>query len=167
MNKEIRKISLLSIIIALAMVLSYVDSLIHIPFTPPYFKIGIANIAIIYTLYKIGTKEACIVSIFRLILSSILFSNLITFVYSFAGAVLSLSLMILLKNINKFSKITVSIIGAIMHNVGQIIVAIILMSTKEIALYLPVLIITGIIAGSGVGILSNLVLKYTSNIKTK
>lgn len=167
MNKEIRQIAKLSIIIALAMVLSYVDSLIHIPFTPPYFKIGIANIAIIYVLYKDGIKEACIVSVFRLVVSSILFSNLITFIYSLSGAILSLSFMIILKKINKFSKITISIIGAIMHNVGQIIIAIILMNTKEIALYLPVLIITGIIAGCGVGILANVVLKYTSNLKTK
>ncbi len=167
MKKEIKKISILSILISLAMVLSYVDSLIHIPFTPPYFKIGIANIAIIYTLYKMGVKEACTVSIFRLILSSILFSNIITLAYSFAGAILSLSLMILLKSMKKFTRITISIIGAISHNVGQIVVAIILMDTKEIALYLPVLIITGIVAGLGVGILSNIVIKYTDNLKLK
>ncbi len=167
MKNKIRKIAILSIFISLAMVLSYVDSLIYIPFTPPYFKIGIANIVVIYTLYKMGIKEACIVSIFRLILSSILFNNIITFIYSFSGALLSLLLMILLKKTKKFTQVTISIIGAIMHNVGQIIVAIILMDTKEIVLYLPVLIITGIIAGLGVGVLSNVVLRYTSNLKLK
>lgn len=165
MNKEIKKLAKISIIVSLTMVLSYVDSLIHIPFTPPYFKIGIANIAIIYVLYREGVREACIVSLFRLILSSILFSNLITFIYSLSGAILSLTFMIILKNINKFTKVTVSIVGAIMHNIGQIIVAIILMNTKEIALYLPILIITGLIAGCGVGVLANVVLTYTSNIK--
>lgn len=165
MKKEIKKITILSIFIALALVFSYLDTLVHIPFTPPYFKIGFANIVIIYTLYKFGEKEAIIVSILRLTLSSILFSNLITFLYSLSGAILSLTIMIILKNLNKFTKITICITGAMMHNVGQILIAILLLSTKEIIIYLPVLIIVSIISGCIIGILSNIVLKYTQSIK--
>lgn len=166
MKKNIKKITLMAIFIALALVLSYVDSLISLPIAVPGVKLGIANIAIIYTLYKIGTKEAIIISILRIILSSILFGNIVSLAYSIAGAILSLTMMIILKKFTSFSIITVSIVGAIMHNVGQIIMAIILMGTKEIIYHLPVLVVTGVVSGICVGILSALVLKYTKNIET-
>lgn len=155
---KIKKITTLSILITLAIVLSYVDSLIHIMLTPPYFKIGISNIVIIFTMYKIGNKEAWIVSILRLILSSILFSNLITLLYSFTGAIFSLIIMTILKN--QFNKITVSIIGAVSHNIGQILVALIILETAELLLYLPFLIIFGILSGLIIGIIANLTIKH-------
>lgn len=166
MNKKVKKFTIISVFIALALVLSYVDSLIHISVAVPGIKLGIANIAIIYALYKIGVKEAILISLLRIILSSILFGNVVSMAYSLAGAALSLSLMILLKKIFNFSIITVSIVGAIMHNIGQIIMAIILLSAAEIIYHLPVLLVTGTISGIGVGILSALVLKYTKNITT-
>ena len=95
--KKNRKIALLAILIALSLILSYVDSLIVLPFGIPGIKLGIANIAIIYTLCKMGAKEAIIVSSLRLILSSILFGTIMTFAYSLVGAILSLALMIILK----------------------------------------------------------------------
>ena len=97
MKKEVKKLSLLAILIAISLVFSYVDSLIVLPFAIPGIKLGIANIVIIYTLYKLGIKESIIVSLLRLILSSILFGSLLTFGYSLAGAILSLTLMIILK----------------------------------------------------------------------
>lgn len=166
MKNSIKKVTLVAIFIALALVLSYVDSLISLPIAVPGIKLGIANIAIIYALYKFGIKEAVLVSILRIVLSSILFGNVVSLSYSIAGAVLSLSLMIILKRFTSFSIVTISIIGAIMHNTGQIIMAIILMGTEEIIYHLPVLIITGVISGIGVGILSAVVLRYTKNIKT-
>ena len=165
MNNSVKKIALISILITLSIVLSYVDSLIILPFAIPGIKLGIANIATVYTLFRIGIKESIIVSIFRIILSSILFGTILSFSYSLAGAALSLALMIILKRFIKISLITISILGAIMHNVGQILMAMILLETKEIILYLPVLVITGTIAGIGVGLLSILTLKYTKNIK--
>ena len=93
MKNKIKQIAMMAILIALSFVLSYVDSLIVLPFGIPGIKLGIANIAIIYTLYKIGAKEAIVVSILRLVLSSILFGSVLTFLYSLVGAVLSLSLI--------------------------------------------------------------------------
>ncbi len=169
MKKEIKIIAFLAILIALALVLSYVDSLIVVSFVVPIIrlpgiKLGLANIAIIYTLYKMGIKEAILVSLVRLVLSSILFGSITTFLYGLCGAILSLSVMIILKKLTSFSLVAISIFGSIMHNIGQIIVAIFIMSTKEIGLYLPVLVISGIICGIAVGILSYLTLKYTKNI---
>lgn len=166
MNKKIKDITIISIFIALALVLSYVDSLIVI--LPQIYgvKLGLANIAIIYILYYKGAKEAIIVSILRVILASILFGNLVSLAYSLAGAILSLTLMIILKNFTSLGRITISIVGAISHNAGQIIMAIILMGTIEIVYYLPILIMTGLISGIGIGCLSIMVLKYTKNIVT-
>lgn len=165
MNKKIRYITTIAVMITLAMVFSYVDSIVSLPFGIPGIKLGIANIAIIYALYKLGIKEAIIISGLRLILSSILFGTILTFVYSLAGAILSLTLMIILKKFSNLAIITVSIVGAVMHNIAQITMAIILMDTSEIIYYLPVLIITGTVSGIGVGILASVVLNYTKNIK--
>lgn len=165
MKNKIKQIAMMAILIALSFVLSYVDSLIVLPFGIPGIKLGIANIAIIYTLYKIGAKEAIVVSILRLVLSSILFGSVLTFLYSLVGAILSLSLMIILKKYTNLALITISISGAVLHNIGQIIVAVIVMATKEIVFYLPILIITGILSGIGVGILSVLTIKYTKNLQ--
>lgn len=164
MKKETKKFAILSIMIGLSLVLSYVDSLIPIVVTIPGIKLGLANIATIYVLYRLGIKEAIIVSILRVFLSALLFGTVVTLSYSIVGATLSLVIMIVFKRISSLHMITISILGAVMHNMGQIGVAMFIMSTKEIIYYLPILVITGVISGIGVGLLAILVLKYTENI---
>ena len=149
-----KKVAMLGLTIALAMIMSYIEALVPLSFAVPGIKMGLANIVIIFVLYKIGTKEAILVSLIRVILVSLLFSNVMAMAYSIAGAVLSLSVMWLLKKTDKFSFVGVSIAGGIMHNVGQIIMAVILLGTEQIALYLPVLIITGTVTGVVIGIVS-------------
>lgn len=156
---------MLGLTIALAMIMSYIEALVPLSFAVPGIKMGLANIVIIFVLYKIGTKEAILVSLIRVILVSLLFSNVMAMAYSIAGAVLSLSIMWLLKKTDKFSVIGVSIAGGIMHNVGQIIMAVILLGTEQIALYLPVLIITGTATGVVIGIVSGLVINRFKNIR--
>ena len=156
---------MLGLTIALAMIMSYIEALVPLSFAVPGIKMGLANIVIIFVLYKIGTKEAILVSLIRVILVSLLFSNVMAMAYSIAGAVLSLSVMWLLKKTDKFSFVGVSIAGGIMHNVGQIIMAVILLGTEQIALYLPVLIITGTATGVVIGIVSGLVINRFKNIR--
>ena len=156
---------MLGLTIALAMIMSYIEALVPLSFAVPGIKMGLANIVIIFVLYKIGTKEAILVSLIRVILVSLLFSNVMAMAYSIAGAVLSLSVMWILKKTDKFSFIGVSIAGGIMHNVGQIIMAVILLGTEQIALYLPVLIITGTATGVVIGIVSGLVINRFKNIR--
>ena len=160
-----KKVAMLGLTIALAMIMSYIEALVPLSFAVPGIKMGLANIVIIFVLYKIGTKEAILVSIIRVILVSLLFSNVMAMAYSIAGAVLSLSVMWLLKKTDKFSFVGVSIAGGIMHNVGQIIMAVILLGTEQIALYLPVLIITGTATGVVIGIVSGLVINRFKNIR--
>ncbi len=160
-----KKVAMLGLTIALAMIMSYIEALVPLSFAVPGIKMGLANIVIIFVLYKIGTKEAILVSLIRVILVSLLFSNAMAMAYSIAGAVLSLSVMWILKKTDKFSFIGVSIAGGIMHNVGQIIMAVILLGTEQIALYLPVLIITGTATGVVIGIVSGLVINRFKNIR--
>ena len=160
-----KKVAMLGLSIALAMIMSYIEALVPLSFAVPGIKMGLANIVIIFVLYKIGTKEAILVSIIRVILVSLLFSNVMAMWYSLAGATLSLAIMWLLKKTDKFSVIGVSIAGGIMHNVGQIIMAVIILGAEQIALYLPVLMITGTATGVVIGIVAGIVINRFKKIK--
>lgn len=153
-----KKVALLGISVALAMILSYIES--QIPAIVPGVKIGLANIAIVFILYRIGWREAITVSVIRVLLMSFLFGNGIqVFIFSIAGAVLSLAGMILLAMITGLSPIVVSVVGGILHNVGQTIVACIMLSTKEYVLILPILLISGIVSGAVIGIIAGMLVE--------
>ena len=154
-----KNIALLGLCAALAMILSYLESLIPLSFAVPGIKLGLANIAIIFVLYKLGAKEAILVSLIRIVWMAILFGNAVTLAYSVAGAILSLTAMILLKRSERFSTIGVSVVGGILHNTGQILVAMLIMDTAQIIYYLPILCISGIAAGAAVGIVSAILIK--------
>ena len=155
-----QKVAILGLCTALAMVFAYVEVLLP-PITTavPGIKIGLPNIVIIFLLYRMGFKEAVLVSLVRVFAVSLLFGNVNTFAYSIAGAALSLLGMFLLKKLNWLSTVGVSVAGGVLHNVGQIIMAIILLRTAEIGYYLIVLAITGTITGILIGIAGAIVIK--------
>lgn len=154
-----KKVAFLGLSIALAMILSFVESQVPALVAIPGIKVGLPNLVMVFMLYRVGWKETVIVSIIRIILVSMLFGNVQTLTFSIAGAVLSLLSMILLKKLNWFSCITVSIVGGIFHNVGQILAACFWTQTAEVAYYLPVLLISGTVAGALIGILSGMIVK--------
>ncbi len=158
-----KKLTILSLCTALAMIMSYVESLFP-AFWVPGVKVGLPNIIIIFILYRIGIKEAIAVSFARIFLNTLLFGNPLTLIYSLAGGFLSIMSMIILKKLGKFSELGVSVIGGITHNVGQIIIAILIMETTQISLYLPVLVLTGILAGICVGMAGNLLIRRIKKI---
>ena len=141
------KLAYLGVFTSLALILSFVESQIPPLMAIPGVKLGIPNIAILFILYKVGWKEAALVNLVRVFIVGLLFGSLVSIMYSFAGAFLSLFGMILLKKSNWFSCVTVSVIGGILHNVGQIIMACLVTVTSELMYYLPVLIISGTVAG--------------------
>ena len=154
-----KKIASISLCISLAMILSFVESQIPALVAIPGIKVGLPNLVMVYLLYRVGWKETCIVSIIRIFLVSLLFGNVQTMTFSIAGAILSLLTMILLKKTNWFSTITVSIVGGISHNIGQIFAACFWTGTAEIAYYLPVLLISGTVSGALIGILSGMLVE--------
>ena len=141
------------------MVLSFVESQIPAFVAIPGVKIGLANIAVIFALYKLGWKEAVAVSIVRVFLVSLLFGSFLSLLYSLAGAVLSLSVMLILKGIKVIGKIGVSVCGGVCHNIGQIIMASIVMETNVIVYYLPFLLLSGTVAGIAIGLASALLVE--------
>lgn len=157
--KNTRKLVVLGIFTAVAIILSYVEFLLPMSFIQiPGFKLGLANIAIMAAIYLYGPVEGIIISALRLVLSLFLFSNIKAFLYSFLGSVLSLAVMILIKKLSVFNEVGVSILGAVFHNVGQLIAASILMNSKEIWLYCPILIIAAVITGTINGIILHIII---------
>ena len=149
-----KKIAVLALAIALAMILSFVESQIPAFVAIPGVKIGLANIAVVFVLYKLGWKEAVLISLVRVFMVSVLFGTAVSLFYSVAGAVLSLTGMVLLRKTGLFSTVAVSVTGGVLHNVGQILMACLLLETNVIVYYLPFLILSGVIAGVVLGVVS-------------
>ena len=156
MKNKTKRLATLSISVSLAMVLSFVESQIPAFVAIPGVKIGLANIAVVFALYKLGWKEAIAVSLVRVALVSLLFGSFVSLLYSLSGAVLSLAVMLLLKPISALGKIGVSVSGGVCHNIGQIIVASAIMETNVILYYLPFLLLSGTVAGIAIGLVSAL-----------
>ncbi len=160
------KIAYWGVFLALALVCSYVESLIPISFGIPGVKLGLTNIVVILMLYTIGAKDAILISVLRIILAGFMFGNAFSIVYSLAGGILSFVVMLLLKNTGKLKILSVSVAGGISHNVGQLIVAALIVENYNILFYVPVLIIAGIITGFLIGLLAGeIVLRIGSRFK--
>lgn len=147
------------ILIVLAFMFSYLETLFPAAPGLPGVKLGLANLVIIFTLYRINPGMAWMVNIIRIILSGFIFSGLYGILYSIAGGILSLLTMTLMKKSGKFSVIGVSMGGSVSHNFGQVAVAVFLTGTRKIFYYFPVLILTGTAAGILIGIAAVMVLK--------
>ena len=154
-----KKLVTLAVTISVAMILSFVESRIPAFVAIPGVKVGLDNIAVIFALYKMGWREAISVSVIRVLLVALLFGSVVSLAYSIAGAVISLSLMILLKKLGIFTEVAVSVVGGITHNIGQILIAFLLLETSVVFYYLPFLLVSGVIAGIAVGIASALLIK--------
>lgn len=154
------KITTFGILIALAFIFSYIERLIPLPNFAPGIKLGLANMVVMVALYKIGEKEAFTLSILRIILGAFIFGNLFSLLYSLAGGLLSCILMILIKKTNKFSSIGVSVVGGISHNIGQVLMAMIIVENMNIIYYLPILLISGVFSGVLIGIVASIIIKH-------
>ena len=154
-----KKLVTLAVTVSVAMILSFVESRIPAFVAIPGVKVGLANIAVIFALYKMGWREALAVSLVRVALVALLFGSVVSLAYSTAGAILSLAVMILLRKTGVFTEVAVSVVGGITHNVGQILVAFLLLETGVVFYYLPFLLVSGIIAGIAVGVASSLLVK--------
>lgn len=146
---------------ALALILAYVEALLP-PLFPavPGMKMGLPNIVIVFLLYRRGPVFAGAVSLLRILLVSLLFGNVMALLYSLAGGVLSLLVMALLRRLRVLSTVGVSVAGGVTHNVGQILMAMLLLETAELGYYLAVLTVTGTVAGVLIGLCGALLIKH-------
>lgn len=153
------RIARTGMLVAVAFVLSYVETLLPINFGIPGIKIGLSNIVVVLCLYESSTKETFGIAMVRIFLTGLTFGNFYSLFYSFAGGILSFSVMYLLKKTKKFSLGGVSVAGGVSHNVGQIIVAMIVLKTSQLIYYLPFLLLSGVIAGVAIGLVASLMVK--------
>lgn len=152
------------VLTALALIFSYIETLIPIQFGVPGIKLGLANLIIVIVLYKTDWREALLLSVVRIIIAGFIFGNLFSIVYSLAGGVLSLTVMVLLKRTDRFSVAGISMAGGVCHNIGQLVVAMIAVETYQVGYYLPVLLVAGLITGAVIGAAAGEVLKRIRNL---
>lgn len=153
------KLTIAALMAALALIFSYIEVLIPFNFGIPGIKLGIANLVIIVALYYLGTRYALLINVIRILIGGLLFSGVFGMLYSMAGALLSMLVMVLVKKCGLFSVTGVSMAGGVAHNLGQLLVAAFLVSNLKIFVYFPVLVISGVVSGAVIGILAYLVLK--------
>lgn len=170
-----KKTAQLGLFLALALILAYVESLIPFSFGIPGIKLGLPNLIVVMLLYqksddrnsavldaryRFGAKEAVLINILRIVLSGFLFSNLYTIIYSLAGAAFSITAMMLGRRFRCFSVVGVSVLGGVFHNIGQILVAMLVVETVYVGYYVPFLIAVGTVTGAVLGIVAMELMPY-------
>ncbi len=159
---DTRKLVLISVLVAQGMVLGYIEKMLPIPFIVPGAKLGLANIITLTAIYFLSFKESSAVVLLRVLLTAATFGSLSSFLYSLSGGVLSLIAMATVLKVFKdeLSLISVSIIGSIAHNMGQLLVAAIIIHNVLIFTYLPFLLIIAVPTGIFVGLVSKALIQY-------
>ena len=158
-DRKAKALAYSALLAALALIFSYIEVLIPFNFGIPGVKLGIANLVVIIALYYMGPRYAILINLIRVFVSGLLFTGLFGCLYSLAGAILSFVAMLIIKKTGLFSITGVSICGGVFHNLGQILVAAVLISNLKIFAYFPVLIISGVISGCLIGIVAFYILR--------
>lgn len=154
-----KRITEFGLLLAVSLVLAYLESLLPVMIAVPGVKLGLANVVTMLILYRRDGKSAFLFMTIRVILAGFLFSGMAGIIYSFVGGLFCILAMSLVKRFSFFSTLGVSMTGAIFHNMGQIIIALFVMENIHILYYFPVLCFTGVIAGLAIGYISELLIK--------
>lgn len=149
-----KKTAYLGLFLALALICSYIESLIPFYFGIPGVKLGLANIVTLLMLYYMGAKCAFAICVLRVLLAGLLFGNLFSILYSLAGGLLSFCCMALLKWTGKLKMVSISVVGGATHNLGQVLVAAIIVENRNLFYYYPALLLAGIVTGVFIGIVA-------------
>ena len=151
---------------ALAIIFGYVEMLLPVFFVVPGMKLGLANLVTVFVLYRYRAKEAAVISLIRIVVIGFLFANLFSILYSLAGAALSLLCMTAARRFSGLSIVGVSILGGVTHNLGQLIVAALVVENGNVFYYFPALLISGLVPGALIGIVTGEILKRTTGRKS-
>lgn len=154
----VKRMTSAAMLAALAMIFSYIETMIPINFGIPGIKLGLANVVAVVALYLLEARWAFVISGLRIALVAFTFGNISMGVYSLAGGMLSLAAMVILYKKNGYTIIGVSVIGGVFHNIGQLAVAVVTVSNINLILYFPVLLFAGVITGYLIGVAASLVL---------
>jgi heptaprenyl diphosphate synthase len=163
-RKKVKNVALFGMMVALAFTFSYLETLIPFNFGIPGIKLGLANLVVVVALYTMKPSEALFIAVIRILLAGLTFGNAYSLAYSLCGGLLSFAVMLFAKK-TKLSIVGVSMLGGICHNIGQIVVAVVVMSTMRIVYYLPALLVAGLLTGLLLGIISKLIVDRVEKIK--
>ena len=159
-DKKTKKIAYSAMMVALALIFSYVEILIPFSFGVPGIKLGLANIVVLIGLFFLKPSEVFGILVTIIILVAFMFGNMSSLIYSLAGGILSFLVMLLLKQLKGFSTIGISMAGGVSHNIGQLVVAAIVVESLNVFYYMPILLIAGLITGMLIGIVGQRVSCY-------
>lgn len=163
-KKNIAKVTAkYGMLVALACVFSFIEAMIPISIGVPGVKLGLANLVTMIALYSLSLQGTILVSVVRVLLTGAMFGGMSVILYSMAGCTVSLLCMVLAKKTRRFSMVGVSVLGGIGHNLGQMLVAVMVMENTNLWYYFSVLMLAGIIAGSVIGLLGGIILKRLSD----
>lgn len=157
-------VSIYGVLVALAFVFSYIEAMFPIPMPVPGMKLGLANIVVVVSLYTLGYKVAFCISLVRMLLVGFTFGNMNMLLYSLAGGVLSFLAMAIGKKLNVFSTVGVSVMGAIFHNMGQLLIAMLLLESTVFLYYIPFLLLSAVICGILIGILGSIMAERMTKV---
>ena len=153
------RIAACGVLTALALIFSYIEFLVPLPIAIPGIKLGLANIVCLVCLYALGEKHAFLINVTRIALAALLFGSVFSALYALVGGVVSFAVMALLKRTKRFSVCGVSMAGGVFHNLAQLAVAGLLVESAQVFYYFPVLLLSGMATGIGIGILATLILR--------
>lgn len=165
MERKGARLASFGVFVALALIFSYIETLIPFQIGIPGVKLGLANLVIVIALYRIPVGEVYLLSGVRVVLTGFLFGNLMSILYSLAGGILSLTVMWGMKRIRSVSILGVSIAGGVFHNIGQLLAAALMVETYGVFSYLPVLLISGLLTGFVIGLAAGEMLKRIRSLQ--
>ena len=165
MERKGARLASFGVFVALALIFSYIETLIPFQIGSPGVKLGLANLVIVIALYRMPVGEVYLLSGVRVVLTGFLFGNLMSILYSLAGGILSLTVMWGMKRIRSVSILGVSIAGGVFHNIGQLLAAALMVETYGVFSYLPVLLISGLLTGFVIGLAAGEMLKRIRSLQ--
>ena len=158
-SSSAERVAVSAVLVALALIFSYIEALIPFNFGVPGIKLGLSNLIVLVALYRLGTGYALTINMVRILLSGLLFGGVSGMLYSLAGGITSFIVMLILKKTGLFSPVGISLAGGVMHNVGQLCIAALVTQTVKIFLYMPVLLVSGMITGAFLGAAAVLIIR--------
>lgn len=165
MDEQTKRTARLGLFLAFALILGYVEALLPLPVGIPGIKLGLANLAVLLALYRMGAKAAFMTDVLRIILNGFLFGSLYGILYSMAGGILSFCVMAGLKKTGRFGILGVSMAGGVSHNIGQLLVAAFVVETVGIFYYIAPLLIAGVLTGCLIGILTEQLMRRVRHLR--
>jgi heptaprenyl diphosphate synthase len=166
-RKQNQRIALCGLLVSLMLVLGYIESLIPVPTVVPGIKLGLSNGVLLFALYLLDIPTAFVLMVLKVVLSGLLFGGVSAMMYAFAGGLVSMIAMSLLSRVKGIHPVTVSMVGGVAHNVGQVGLAMVMLHTSQLMYYMAILMLVGLGTGAVTGVVATSVLNHLKKLQRK